>query len=117
MIPLRSVPATVLLAVLAVGVVLPTVHWAAHGLERVEERSAHVLAFHQDAAQDVVQEPCPPPPHSVDCAVCAGFWAGADLAAAWDVPPHEPQGAVAAYADWVRTTTATGAGARAPPAS
>ncbi len=117
MAALRPVLASLLLAVLAVGGVgLPTVHRALHGLETAAERSAHVSTYHDvDPGGDEVQTPCPPPLHRVDCAVCAGLWSAADLPAAWEPPSSELPEAVAAYADWVRTTTATGAGARAPP--
>lgn len=116
MTEIRPLLASVLLAVLAVGgVVLPAVHRATHGLETAAERSEHVSTFHEDAGADEVQTPCPPPPHDVDCAVCTVLWAAADLTATQDLLPDEPSEAVTAYADWIRTTTATGAGARAPP--
>lgn len=113
---LRPALASLLLAVLTVGGIgLPTVHRALHGLETAAQRSAHVEAFHDGAGADTAQAPCPPAPHDVDCAVCAGLWSAADLAVAWEPPPGTPPEAVTAYAAWVRTTSATGAGARAPP--
>ena len=114
---LRPALAAVLLAVLAVGgVVLPAAHRAVHGLELAAERAGHVAAFHGDADAPQAQAPCPPQPGDVDCAVCAGLSAAADPASADAPAPDEPDGATAARADWVRTTTAAGAGARAPPA-
>ena len=122
MTALRPALASVLLAVLAVGgVVLPTVHRAEHGLEVADARAAHAAAHHGDAAHGTAdpgdsqaEAPCPPAPNDVDCAVCAGLSA-ADLVAAPAPPPDDDPGAFEAHADWVRATTATGAGARAPP--
>lgn len=122
MIALRSALASVLLAVLAVGgVVLPSVHQAAHGLEIADARANHD-AHHGDVAhggatqgEPLAEAPCPPAPNDVDCAVCAGLSAAADLAVAPDPLPEDDPGAYHAYADWVRTAAAAGAGARAPP--
>ena len=119
-IALRSVLATVLLAVLAVGgVALPTVHHAAHGLEVAEARVAHDAAHHADAAHSesgqTVEAPCPPAPNDVDCAVCVGLSVAADVASAQAPPSECAAGALLARADWVRANAATSAGARAPP--
>lgn len=116
MTALRPVLASALLAVLtAGGLVLPSVHEAAHTLETAEERADHAATHHGEAG-DTAETPCPPPAHEVDCAVCTATWTaseatesddrlGADTAALW-----------ADHADRVRTITAFGAGARAPPA-
>ena len=115
---LRSVLASTLLAVLAVGgVALPTAHRAWHGVETAAERTEHVETAHHSSDGDQAQTPCAPKAHDVDCAICAGFSAAPDLALASVPAPGDPEEATTAYADWVRTTTAAGAGARAPPAS
>ena len=118
---LRSVLASALLAVLAMGgVVLPSVHHAAHGLEVAETRDAHVAAHHDDAADadragaPSADAPCPPAPNDVDCAVCVGLSSAADPAVA-AVLPEATRATFEAHADWVRAVAATGAGARAPP--
>ena len=123
----RSALASVLLAVLAVGgVVLPSAHRAAHGLEIASARAAHVahheLVAHGDAAHEgtdpegpLADAPCPPPPNDVDCAICIGLSAAADLAAAPAPLPEDDAGTHAAYADWLHMDAAAGAGARAPP--
>ena len=125
---LRSALASVLLAVLAVGgVALPAAHRAAHGLEVAEARAGHAAAHHGDAGHGgstsdalgadvpIVETPCPPTPNDVDCAVCAGLSVAADLAVAVVLPPEAAHAAYEAHADRVRTVTASGAGARAPP--
>lgn len=115
-VALRSVLASVLLAVLAVGgVVLPAVHRAAHGVEVADARAAHA-AHHSDAAPDgpLVEAPCPPAPNDVDCAVCLGISVAAEGGAAAP-PPETAVEAHQAHADRVRTVAAAGAGARAPP--
>lgn len=118
MTALRSALASALLAVLAVGgVALPAAHRAWHGPETQAERSEHVAAYHDSSGADEVQTPCSPKVEDVDCAVCVGFSAAPDLAAVSVPLPDDAEAAVTAYADWLRTTTATGAGARAPPAS
>lgn len=99
------------------GVALPTAHRAWHGLETATERSEHVATYHHASDGDQAQTPCPPRAQDVDCAICAGSSAAPDLAVASAPVADDPEEAITAYADWVRTTTATGAGARAPPAS
>lgn len=132
MTALRPALASVLLAVLAVGgVVLPSVHHAAHGLEVADARAAHAVhhgdAIHGDAVhagiaqgepqrgETLAEAPCPPAPNDLDCAVCIGLSAAADLAVPPDPFPEDDPRAYQAYADWVRTVATTGAGARAPP--
>ena len=118
--PVRIDLAIVLLAVLvAGGSVLPTVHLAAHGLEVAAERVAHVATFHDGVAletgTDQAQPPCSPRPHGVDCAICVGLSVVVGHPEAGPYVPDGPEGAETAYANWIRTHTATGAGARAPP--
>ncbi len=120
---LRSLLASVLLAVLAVGgVVLPSVHRAAHGLEIAEVRAAHVAAYHSDAALGAgqsdashVELPCPPGLNDVDCAICAGVSGAVDPGAMAAAPPEVEAAAYETHADRVRVIAASGSGARAPP--
>ena len=120
---LRSVLASALLAVLAVGgVALPAVHRAVHGLEVAEAQATHNATHHGDTAHadahqtgtPSAEAPCPPAPNDVDCAVCGGLSVAADLAVA-AAPPEATLVAFEAHADWVRAVAARGAGARAPP--
>lgn len=124
----RSALASALLAVLAVGgVALPAVHQAAHGLEVAEAQADHAATHHGDPGHDeaasgalgvdgpAVEAPCPPVPNDVDCAVCAGVSVAAELAVSAVLPPEATLAAYEAHADRVRTVTASGAGARAPP--
>ena len=110
----RPVFAAALLAVLLGGAVLPVVHEATHGAEAAAAQAEHVSTFHGDAGDDI-QAPCAPSLHDVDCAVCAGSAAAVDLVALYEPLPGGSGGAVAGEVDWVRTVTAAGAGARAPP--
>ena len=113
----RPVLALLLLAVLtAGGVALPTVHVALHGVEMAAERAEHGEAMHGDAG-DHVQTPCAPAPNHLDCAICTGLSLAADVTEADGLTAPDDAEAVSAYADWTRTTTASGAGARAPPVS
>ena len=119
---LRSVLASVLLAVLAVGgVVLPAAHRAAHGLEVAQAQADHA-DHHRDAAPRAAtpdapqaQAPCPPAPNDVDCAICTGLSAAAALTVDAAPTPEATLGAYETHADRVRAVTASGAGARAPP--
>ena len=120
---LRSVLASVLLAVLAVGgVVLPSVHRAAHGLEIAEARAAHIAAYHSDAAfggdqtgVSHAEVPCPPGLNDVDCAICVGVSGAVDLGAVAVASPEVEAAAYETHADRVRVVAASGSGARAPP--
>lgn len=115
MIALRPILATLLLSVLATGgVVLPAVHEVVHGLEAGTERAEHREAFHTEADGDVVETPCPPRPHDVDCAVCSGLSTGVALTAIGPPTASVPD-VSAAESDRDRRLAAAGAGARAPP--
>ena len=116
MTALRPALASVLLAVLAVGgVVLPAVHHAAHGLEVAEARDAHAADHgHGTDGGPSAEAPCPPAPSDVDCAVCVGLTA-ASVPTASPAPQEGASDADGARADWIGTTAAAGAGARAPP--
>lgn len=106
------------------GVVLPSVHRVAHAMETQEERDAHQGAHHGDKVAHLAPEagttplaeaPCPPLPNDVDCAVCSGLSAAADLTLDRGLAPEAEHDAFSAYADVVRMQAAWGAGARAPP--
>ena len=117
MTALRPVLASLLLAVLtAGGVALPAAHQAVHALETAAESAEHGETVHGDEG-DHVQTPCAPAPHDIGCAVCAGVSAAADLADATAPPAPALPRAASAFADWVESLAAAGAGARAPPVS
>ena len=110
----RPVFAAALLAAFVGGVVLPVTHQATHAAEAAAETAEHVQAFHSEAGDDA-QAPCAPQPHDMDCAICAGPAAAADLVTVYEALPRGVTGAVSGEADRVRAVTAAGAGARAPP--
>lgn len=115
MTALRPLLASVLLAVLtAGGLVLPSVHEATHALEAAEERADHAATHHTEAG-DTAETPCPPPAHEVDCAVCTVTWTAAEATEDDGRPGTDTAALWADHADRVRTITAFGAGARAPP--
>lgn len=98
------------------GVALPSAHAVAHGLEAQAEQADHAASTHSDDG-DQAQTPCDPVPGDVDCAICTGLSAAADLAEADGPMLGSPAEATSAYADWTRIATASGASARAPPVS
>ena len=124
MAALRRVLASLLLAVLAVGgVVLPSVHRAAHAMELQAERDAHQDTHHDGDAHaapeagPLATAPCPPVPHDVDCAVCAGVSVAVGAPATADTGDGTPGAALDAEVRWIQQIAAHGAGARGPPLS
>ena len=114
---LRSLATPLLAVLMAGGVVLPAVHEVVHASETASARSEHVSAFHTPATDSVADAPCPPPPPDVDCAVCSGLSPATDLAPRAASPLADVSNVAAAEADRVHRLTASGAGARAPPAA
>ena len=109
--------AALLLAVLtAGGVVLPSAHAVAHGLEAAQERAEHATLAH-GAGGDHVQTPCAPALADADCAVCTGLTVATGPAEGDAPAPEAVAEAVGATAEWRQEIAASGAGARAPPVS
>lgn len=120
MTDLRSTLASILCAVLVLGgVVLPSVHHAAHGAEAAEDRASHIEAYHGDheaeeASGALATAPCAPAPNDVDCAVCSVLTVASEIDSD-PVPYRDGQMAAATATDRVHTASLLGIGARAPP--